>query len=96
MLAVIKEESGHMTSRLSKTNNNLMGMKMPTKRPTTAIGTNNGYAKYKSKEDAIDDLNIYFERYIKPKGLSRVQAAYFLEKNYAKSSGYASRLLQLI
>lgn len=96
MLAVIKEESGHMTSKLTKTNNNLMGMKMPSKRPTTAIGVKNGFAKYKTKEDAIDDLNIYFETYIVPKGLSRKQAAYYLEKNYAKSQGYANRILDLI
>ena len=96
MLAVIKEESGHMTSSLTKNNNNLMGMKMPTKRPTTAIGVKYGYADYKSKEDAIDDLNLYFETYIVPKGLSRKQAAYYLEKNYSESKGYASRILDLI
>lgn len=97
MLAVIKEESGHMTSKITKVNNNVSGMKLPKKRDTYAIGSdNNGYAYYNSVSDSIDDLYLYFNKYIVPKNLSRQEAAKFLEKNYSMQKGYANRLLKLI
>lgn len=93
---MIKEESGHLTSDIAYKNNNITGMKMPKIRETKAIKSKNGYAYFASYEDCIDDLNLYFERYIVPKNLSRRQAALFLEKHYAYSEGYADRLLKLI
>lgn len=93
---MIKEESSHMKSNLVKTNNNVAGMKYPRKRNTTSIGVKNGFANYESISDSIDDLHFYFKKYIVSKNLSRVEAAKYLEKNYAMSTGYANRLLKLI
>lgn len=96
MLAIIKEESGHMSSSLTVKNNNIIGMKLAKKRETTAVGSKNGYAYYNTYEDAIDDLHLYFQVYIIPKNLSRKEAAIFLEKNYGMVNGYANRILNLI
>jgi hypothetical protein len=38
VLAQVKLESGHLTSKLLKRSNNMFGMRFPNRRPTTAIG----------------------------------------------------------
>lgn len=95
MIALIKEESGHMTSNIANTRNNITGMKVPKLRETYATN-NTGFAIFDSYEDCIEDLAIYFDKYIVSKNLSNKEAARFLEKNYAMSDGYANRLLNLM
>lgn len=97
MLAIIREESDNLNSNLAKNNNNLAGMKLPKKRETTAIKADyRGFSIYETQSDSVDDLAIYIDKYITPKGLSRKEALKFLEKNYAMTNGYANRLYQLL
>lgn len=62
-----KLESGNFSSRVFKTNNNYFGMKLPTKRPTTAIGAGlmspegNNYANYSSESDSVQDLLLWMD-----------------------------------
>ena len=65
-------ESGNFTSDIFMENNNLFGMKMAERRPTTAIGVNRGHAVYKSWRESVIDYAL-------------MQAAYYLgldEKTY--------------
>ena len=97
MLAIIKEESGHLTSALSENNLNVTGMKLAKKRKTLAKKADkNGYAIFDSQEQSVEDLAIYIDTYITPKKLSTESAAIYLEKNYSFSNGYARRILNLI
>ena len=54
-------ETGDFTSNIFYKNNNLFGMKFPTKRPTTAKYENLGYAYYASLEDSIKDLILWMQ-----------------------------------
>lgn len=56
-------ETGGGTSAIYKENNNLFGMKLPAKRPTTAIGENRGHAVYKTESDSIQDLLMWLAMY---------------------------------
>lgn len=52
-------ESRHFTSKLFKENNNLFGMKHPSRRPTTSLYSYNGYAYYESIDDCILDYLLW-------------------------------------
>lgn len=52
-------ESGTFTSAIFKENNNLFGMKIPFKRPTTALGINRGHATYSSWQESVHDYALY-------------------------------------
>ncbi|WP_142786099.1 glucosaminidase domain-containing protein [Changchengzhania lutea] len=51
-------ETGKFTSAVFKQNKNLFGMRQPTKRKTTATGSNLGHATYTSHRKAIIDYFI--------------------------------------
>lgn len=53
-------ESDDFTSDIFISNNNCFGMRMPSKRKTTAIKEENGYAYYGSVEDCIKDLQMWW------------------------------------
>ena len=73
-------------SKIFKENNNCLGMKMPYKRPTLAIGENRGHAVYKSWRDCLTDYAIW--QVYCCKTLNREEYIQFLEKNYAESPIY--------
>lgn len=52
-------ESSHFNSKLFKENNNLFGMKHPSRRPTTSLYSHNGYAYYESIDDCIVDYLLW-------------------------------------
>ena len=56
-------ETGHLTSKIFKENNNLFGMKEAKQRRTTAIGTKNGHAYYKHWHDSVIDYLLYQRAY---------------------------------
>ena len=56
-------ETGHLTSKIFKENNNLFGMKEAKQRRTTAIGTKNGHAYYKHWYDSVIDYLLYQRAY---------------------------------
>ena len=95
VISQIMIETGWLTSRLCKANNNLLGMMVPSKRETTAINEK-GFAKYTSWIDCIMDYKMY-QDYILSKNHITTKKQYiaFLHKNYAKSPTYKTRLTQL-
>jgi len=81
-------ETGGFTSNIFKMNNNMFGMKYPTKRPTTAIGQLNGYALYNNTTDSIRDLLLWFHQFGTIPNFQTVEeyATYLKEKGYYEDS----------
>jgi uncharacterized FlgJ-related protein len=95
VMSQIMIESSHLTSRLCRKNNNLLGMTVPGKRQTTAINEE-GYAKYKSWMDCVLDYKFY-QDYIMSRHKLNTKSKYiaFLHKNYANSANYKSSLISM-
>ena len=63
IVSVSAFETGDFKSPVLVENNNLFGMKLPKKRPTTATGENRGHATYNSLTDSIVDFYLW-HRYV--------------------------------
>jgi len=88
-------ESGHFKSRIFKENNNVFGMRKPVKRTSTAIGTNRGYAVYKTWKDSVIDYLLFQNRFIY-KIDNENEYLHYLNKNYsAVGKLYSKRLLAI-
>lgn len=86
--AVSRHETGMYTSALYTQANNLFGMKQPSKRLTTSIGTQQAsegtFAKFATKDSAVEDQILYMEEFNYPKNLNTASALV----NFMKSKGY--------
>jgi hypothetical protein len=87
-------ETGNFSSRVYKRNNNLFGMRLPKKRPTTAIESNLGYAVYSDVYSSIEDRYIYDTIYFKD--LSREKYMSKLNRIYAHDPKYIQLLEKII
>lgn len=94
VLAQAKLESGNFTSTLFQNNNNMFGMKMPSRRPTTAIGKKASYANYSTWMCSIQDQKIYYSKYLDHRTEEEVFA--YLSKYYAEDSRYVQKLQKII
>lgn len=87
-------ESGYLTSNLTRTANNPLGMKLAKSRTTTAIGvTKSGFAIYPSIRSALVDYRIYQLYYTR--GMTRAQYLEYIKRNYAKDSNYIEKLFDI-
>lgn len=90
-------ESGDLKSRLVQLNNNLFGMRYPSKRETVAIGTKKGYANYNNWIESVQDYKLYQDFTIKRKNISNsTQYINHLDKTYAEVDDYSKRLSRVI
>ena len=89
-------ESANFNSRLTKENNNLFGMKRPTKRSTTSIGILNGYASYDSWRESIEDYRLFQELLFSKHKFTRKSYLEYIDNHYSKTKGYKNRILQII
>jgi hypothetical protein len=88
-------ESANFTSNIFREANNLCGMKFPTTRPTTAIGSHTSrdsckYAKYGNWKECILDFVIW--QSLNTKGLTEKEYIQYLEKHYAEDQDYAKKI----
>lgn len=81
----------NLTSRLAKEQNNLFGMKFPRQRPTTAIKSERGFAKYLTWEDAVLDYRIYQKLYLPADSPAEYYQA-LINAGYATNPEYISKL----
>jgi len=91
VLAQAIHESGRFTSNIYIKNNNLFGLKVPSSRPTTALGTINGHAYYQNWEMSVLDYALYqaaFTRKIKKES----NYLRYLNRNYAADPNYEAKL----
>ena len=95
VMSQIMIESAYLKSKLTKRNNNIIGMTVPFKRQTTAINKT-GFAKYLSWIDCIQDYKLY-QDYILSKNNIQTKKQYisFLHRNYANAPQYKTRLTEL-
>jgi len=96
VFAQILLESAELKSHITRSNNNFLGMKMPTKRPTTAAGQLNGYALYPGWEACIQDYLLYQKSILEKKPLTRSQYMAFIGKRYSECGTYKKRILRVI
>ena len=94
VFAQAKLESGYFKSNIFKENNNLFGMKIATRRPTTNKGENRGHAAFDSWKESVVDYAFYQARYL---GDIRTEAEYiqYLKANYAEDPGYVKKVIKL-
>ena len=89
-------ESGSFTSLLARKNHNIFGMRVPTKRPTTATGKRNGYATYSSWQESIQDYKIWQTHLFKRHPMNREQFKAYIDKYYSTSSNYLVKIDKII
>jgi flagellum-specific peptidoglycan hydrolase FlgJ len=94
VLAQAKQESAHFRSKLFVNNNNMFGMKMPTRRPTTAVKQKSSYAYYDTWVHSIIDQKIYYTLYLEHRTEEQVYA--YLSKYYAEDPNYVKSLKRII
>lgn len=94
VLAQAKVETGHFTSRIFQENNNLFGMKMAWKRPTTAIGVFNGHAVYKNWRESLLDYALYTAYYVQKKDEDELYS--HLGKYYAEDPKYSLKVRRVV
>jgi hypothetical protein len=94
VFAQAKLESGYFKSTIFRENNNLFGMKIATRRPTTNKGENRGHAAFDSWKESVVDYAFYQARYL---GDIRTEAEYiqYLKANYAEDPKYIEKVIKL-
>jgi len=88
-------ESGNFKSPIFLENNNLFGMKVARRRPTTNKGENRGHAYFDSWKECVLDYAFYQAAYLNDIKTER-QYLQYLRTNYAEDPGYYTQLLKLM
>lgn len=91
-------ESGQFTSKLFKSANNLFGMRIPTKRESSANGqTKSGYSSYEDWVFSVYDYSLWQNYMLKNKNdLTKKEYLALLGKIYAQDKRYVSSLKRVI
>ena len=94
VFAQAKLESGYFKSTIFKENNNLFGMKIETRRPTTNKGENRGHAVFDTWKESVLDYAFYQARFL---GDIKTEGEYiqYLKANYAEDPGYVEKVIKL-
>lgn len=87
-------ESGHFQAPLFKRQNNLMGMRYATTRPTTAIGEEGGYAVYRDWRDCVIDYALYQSSFLR--GANKQDYYQYLQEVYAENKNYSKEIKSYI
>lgn len=95
VLAQAEIETGHFTSNLFKENNNLFGMKVATKRPTTNKGEERGHAYYDNWRESVLDYGFFSAQYLSDIKTEK-QYLDYLKENYAEDPNYVNKIIKLI
>lgn len=92
VLAQMKLESGHYKSKLAKENNNYFGMKHPSRRATTSLGSKNGFASYKNWACSVLDYALWQRTYA-----SNLSENEYLDSlsTYAEDKKYIAKVKKL-
>lgn len=94
VMAQCIEESGSFASPLFKQGNNCTGMKVPSQRPTLAVGVLYGHARFNSWKDCLNDYALW--QCIYGRGLTKDAYYALLDRVYAEKGGYSNRLKNII
>jgi len=84
-------ETNTFSSSIFSENNNLFGMKEPSVRQTTAIGTNRGHAEYVHWTYSIKDYKLWYD-YMTRNGVYYNYYTFLTRIGYAEDEKYISKL----
>lgn len=103
VFAQIILESDNLSSKLVEKNNNLLGMRLPKKRNTTASNSKGGYAVYDNWYASVVDYHLFqkffydnFHKKYPNKELTDAQYLNKISKNYAEASDYSIRVKRVL
>lgn len=94
VMAQCIEESGGFTSKLFVEGHNCLGMKVPGSRPTLAVETMLGHARFNSWRECIADYAIWQSTFARR--LTKDEYFAYLDRVYAEKKGYSGRLKAII
>lgn len=94
VLAQAVKESAHFSSPIFIEGNNMFGMKLATRRPTTRCGEVRGYSAYSSWKESVRDYALYQAAYLKDILKKDAYLAY-LGKRYASDKNYVKSIIQI-
>lgn len=94
VFAQAKLESGYFKSTIFRENNNLFGMRVASRRPTTNKGENRGHAVFDTWKESVLDYAFYQARFL---GDIKTEGEYiqYLKANYAEDPGYVEKVIKL-
>ena len=96
VFAQILLESNNLTSKLVSSNNNLMGMRLPKRRETTAIESRFGYAFYTSWYACVSDYLLYQLNVMGNRVMTKTQYLNLIGRKYAEVKDYKSRIKRVM
>lgn len=94
VMAQCVEESGNFKSLSFIHGHNCTGMRVPSQRPTLAVGVLYGHARFNSWQECIMDYAIWQSIYAR--GLAEDAYYDYLDRVYAEKKGYSGRLKKII
>ena len=94
VFAQAKLESGYFKSTIFRENNNLFGMRVASRRPTTNKGENRGHAVFDNWKESVLDYAFYQAKFL---GDIKSEGEYiqYLKANYAEDPGYVEKVIKL-
>lgn len=93
--AQAKLETGNFQSKIFRTNNNLYGMKVAKRRPTTNKGEENGHAYFNTWQESVIDYAFYQSKYLSDIKTDKEYLQY-LKANYAEDTNYVEKISAII
>jgi len=95
VLAQAKLESGNYKSELYKSNFNLFGMKVVTRRVSNSSSSNNGYQSYCNWRESVMDY-VLWQFTNKVDKLTQDEYLDYLSQKYAEDPKYVIKLKEII
>ena len=92
--AQVMLESGELSSKIFRLNNNMLGMRQPKVRETTSIGNTNGYATYCDWYSCLEDYALYQKDVIEDRQMTKKQYIAYLSKHYAQDPQYKTKIMR--
>ena len=90
-------ESGELRSKLTRTNHNIFGMKLPSVRETLAKGSRHNHAYYIHWTESIRDYKLYQDFVIQKKGLTNYKKYLaYINRVYSQTGDYYKRISRVI
>jgi len=92
--AQVMLESGELSSKIFRLNNNMLGMRQPKVRETTSIGKTHGYATYCDWYSCLEDYALYQQNVIEDRQMTKKQYIAYLSKHYAQDPQYKTKIMR--
>lgn len=86
-------ETNYFTSDICQNNNNLFGMRLPSKRETTAVGKRKGYAIYEGWISSIEDFKLWQENWKVKDNTDYIKL--LIRVGYAEDQSYIDKIKKI-